>query len=139
MKRFRGGLVFKAHRLLDHSTLCSRVIKKKKKDTWLDSYYIAVSLSVSDRLRVGEVLRGKKMALRGTDPESYLTDYTLAQILTTLFAGSAGSAGLGVEQTKTLFLVEELTTDDGLNLSGKVLPFVRELEPFLQTQPGFVR
>jgi len=29
--RFRGGLVFKAHRLLYHSTLGSRVIKKKKK------------------------------------------------------------------------------------------------------------
>ena len=26
------GLVFKAHRLLYHSTLCSRVIKKKKTD-----------------------------------------------------------------------------------------------------------
>jgi len=31
VKRFRGGLVFKAHRLLYHSTLGSRVIKKKKK------------------------------------------------------------------------------------------------------------
>ena len=30
--RFRGGLVFKAHRLLHHSTLGLRVIKKKKKD-----------------------------------------------------------------------------------------------------------
>jgi len=30
-KRFRGGLVFKAHRLFYHSTLGSRVIKKKKK------------------------------------------------------------------------------------------------------------
>jgi len=30
MKRFRGGLVFKAHRLLYHSTLGLRVIKKKK-------------------------------------------------------------------------------------------------------------
>ena len=30
VKRFRGGLVFKAHRLLYHSTLDSRVIKKKK-------------------------------------------------------------------------------------------------------------
>ena len=29
--RFRRGLVFKAHRLLYHSTLGSRVIKKKKK------------------------------------------------------------------------------------------------------------
>ena len=28
--RFRGGLVLKAHRLLYHSTLGSRVIKKKK-------------------------------------------------------------------------------------------------------------
>ena len=30
VKRFRGGLVFKAHRLLYHSTLGSRVIKTKK-------------------------------------------------------------------------------------------------------------
>jgi len=29
VKRFRGGLVVKAHRLLYHSTLGSRVIKKK--------------------------------------------------------------------------------------------------------------
>ena len=29
MERFRGGLVSKAHRLLYHSTLGSRVIKKK--------------------------------------------------------------------------------------------------------------
>ena len=31
--RFRGGLVFKARRLLYHSTLGSRVRKKKKKET----------------------------------------------------------------------------------------------------------
>ena len=30
VKRFRGGLVFKAHSLLYHSTLGSKVIKKKK-------------------------------------------------------------------------------------------------------------
>jgi hypothetical protein len=30
MKRFRGGLVFKAHTLVYHSTLGSGVIKKKK-------------------------------------------------------------------------------------------------------------
>jgi len=34
VKRFRGGLVFKAHRLLYHSTLGLRVIKKKKRDAW---------------------------------------------------------------------------------------------------------
>jgi len=31
VKRLRGGLVFKAHRLLYHSTLGLRVIQKKKK------------------------------------------------------------------------------------------------------------
>jgi len=31
VQRFRGGLVFKAHRLVYHSTLGLRVIKKKKK------------------------------------------------------------------------------------------------------------
>ena len=31
VKRFRGGLGFKAHRLFYHSTLGSRVIKKKKR------------------------------------------------------------------------------------------------------------
>jgi hypothetical protein len=30
VKRFRGGLVFKAHRLVYHSTLGLRVIKKEK-------------------------------------------------------------------------------------------------------------
>jgi len=30
VKRFRGGLVFKAHRWLYHSTLGLRVIKKRK-------------------------------------------------------------------------------------------------------------
>jgi hypothetical protein len=31
VKRVRGGLVFKTHRLLYHSTLGSKVMKKKKK------------------------------------------------------------------------------------------------------------
>ena len=31
MKRFQGGLAFEAHRLLDHSTLGSTVIKKKRR------------------------------------------------------------------------------------------------------------
>ena len=33
MQRFRGGLVVKAHRLVYHSTLGSRVTNKKKKNT----------------------------------------------------------------------------------------------------------
>jgi len=32
VQRFRGGLVFKAHRLLYHPTLGLRVMKKKKKE-----------------------------------------------------------------------------------------------------------
>ena len=32
MKRFRGGLVFKAHRLVYHSTIGVRVIKKRGKN-----------------------------------------------------------------------------------------------------------
>ena len=32
MKRFRGGLVFKAHRLVYDSTIGLRVIKKKRRD-----------------------------------------------------------------------------------------------------------
>ena len=35
VKRFRGGLVFKAHRPLYHSTLGSRVIKKKHQEMGL--------------------------------------------------------------------------------------------------------
>ena len=36
-----------------------------------------VLLARDDRLRVGEVSREEKMALRGTDPESHITEYTL--------------------------------------------------------------
>ena len=37
VQRFRGGLSFKAHRRLYHSTLGLRVIKKKKRSTTLDT------------------------------------------------------------------------------------------------------
>jgi len=36
VKRFRGGLVLKAHRLLYHSTLGLRAVKKKKKTPGVD-------------------------------------------------------------------------------------------------------
>jgi len=42
VQRFRGGLVFKAHRLLHHSTLGLRVIKKKKTPWWERSTCLAV-------------------------------------------------------------------------------------------------
>ena len=45
---FRGGLVFKAHRLLYHSTLGSRVMKKKMKET---------GICVMDRAAVGWIGR----------------------------------------------------------------------------------
>ena len=34
LQRFRGGLVFKAHGPLYHSTVGLRIIIKKKKKTW---------------------------------------------------------------------------------------------------------
>jgi len=37
VKRFRGGLVFKAHRLVYHSTLGSNVIMKKKKASAIEA------------------------------------------------------------------------------------------------------
>ena len=36
MQRFRGGPVFKAHRLLHHSTLSLRVTQKKKRSGLVD-------------------------------------------------------------------------------------------------------
>ena len=43
VEQFRGGLVFKAHRLLYHSTLGLRVIQKKEKK--LDSWHSCASWS----------------------------------------------------------------------------------------------
>jgi len=41
VKWLRGGLVFKAHRLLYYSTLGLRVIKKKKKESWTRMQVVA--------------------------------------------------------------------------------------------------
>jgi hypothetical protein len=46
VQRFRGGLVFKAHRLLHHSILGLRVIQKKQKDrAWCGAGAVGVSMS----------------------------------------------------------------------------------------------
>ena len=44
MQRFRGGLVIKAHRLLYHSTLGVRVIRKKEKKfrVWVECCVLRV-------------------------------------------------------------------------------------------------
>ena len=46
-KRFRGGLVFQAHKWLYYSTLGSRVIKEKKKVWGLGSVVACMSLYTS--------------------------------------------------------------------------------------------
>ena len=69
MKRFGGGLEFKAHRLVHHSTPGWRVIKKKKKelgidlmiDSWLSLSHPGVELranlkSISHRCYLREVV-----------------------------------------------------------------------------------
>ena len=38
---------------------------------------VVILWEVQDSGLAGEVSRGEKMALRGTDPESYITEYTL--------------------------------------------------------------
>jgi len=44
VNRFRGGLVFKAHRLVYHSTLGLRVIKKKKRRSRVPSSSFRVAV-----------------------------------------------------------------------------------------------
>ena len=43
VQRFRGGLVFQAHRLLYHSILASRVIKRRKEIFWTPCWIQSVS------------------------------------------------------------------------------------------------
>ena len=50
MKWFRGGLAFKAHRLLYHSTLGLRVIKKKMKPAVVEGHGEALGLVDQVRL-----------------------------------------------------------------------------------------
>jgi hypothetical protein len=52
VKGFRGGLEYKAHRLLYRSTLGSKIIKKNKVGTWPRASRVrAASSSVLDYLR----------------------------------------------------------------------------------------
>jgi len=52
VKRFRGGLVFKAHRLVYHSALGLRVIKKKKKTYTLISEPLILKPQTLSRRRL---------------------------------------------------------------------------------------
>jgi len=49
VKRFRGGLAFKAHRLLYQSTLGLRVIKKKKTCSAMNFSVVAMSVGMVTR------------------------------------------------------------------------------------------
>ena len=72
MKRFQGGLVFKAHRLLYHSTLGSRVIKTKKgtvvtlppRRARIYGSHTLVSLNLRLKDLLGPVTRVKKKKRR---------------------------------------------------------------------------
>ena len=83
-KRFRGGLVCKAHRWLYHSTLGSRVMKKQKKETRnaglvrrgviLDEWYRAARVAVLIALlRLREVTAPSIPEMcSGSEASSYL-------------------------------------------------------------------
>ena len=60
MKRFREGLVFKAHRLLYHSTLGLRVIQKKKNAGGCASPIESEETDTLPRFPRIAVLRGKR-------------------------------------------------------------------------------
>jgi len=57
VKRFRGGLVFKAPRLLYHSTLGLRVIKKKKEAGHLQTRKV-LALGRGEALRPEQSVAG---------------------------------------------------------------------------------
>ena len=71
VKRFRGGLVFKAHRLLHHSTLGLRVIKKKRKYLHEDD----AGGVVPDVLDVLPILRERVLHTKATVFTTVLTPY----------------------------------------------------------------
>ena len=94
VKRFRGGLVFQAHRLLYHSTLGLRVIKKKRSSLkWFPECSAKTGVCLELPYRWGleahasrdhtlagplwEGCRESRRCSRDTYPESYITEYTL--------------------------------------------------------------
>ena len=122
---FRGGLVFKAHKLLYHSTLGLRVIKKKVDTTkWrvprpaaircrANSAHIRQSrpdsvrgfqVNVFDRIRVGwltgisfwEGCRESRRCSRDTYPESHITKYTSIRRLKRFEVFPLGSEAVGL-------------------------------------------
>jgi len=58
VKRFRGGLVFKAHRLVYHPTLGSRVIKKKEEEVRYPQFMTAHTMDRGLVARSGFGARG---------------------------------------------------------------------------------
>jgi len=56
VKRFRGGLVFKAHRLVHYSTLGLRVIKKSRKKVECNRQLICAESDVRDLANRGDFI-----------------------------------------------------------------------------------
>ena len=64
MQRFRGGLVFKTHRLLYHSTLGLRVIKKRFQGLGFRGELFGVSNSEGSYLRLIDFVYHSTLGLR---------------------------------------------------------------------------
>jgi len=79
VKRFRGGLAFKAHRLLYHSTLGWRVIQKKKKKHLRAP---GVSRASAGRQLNGEVIDYKTSMITDENPLRGLLFYWISVSLT---------------------------------------------------------
>ena len=86
MEQFRGGLVFKAHRLLYHSTLGLRVIKKKKKKDWRET-------SASTRVQVAWVVEFRVEAVGSTGDNPGANRCFLSQLPCKFFLPEVASEG----------------------------------------------
>ena len=96
MKRFRGGLVFKAHRLLYHSTLGSKVMKKKRK-------CLRIQAEIEHLRRLSPESKGQNLALTVLDVPLTVLYVTVLYVPCSLDSGS-GSMN-SIQPLMSLFFI----------------------------------
>jgi len=134
VQRFRGGLVFEAHRLLYHSTLGLRVLKKKKKRFWppRETRRPAAGASTAARSTVPTVRDWYVIAEQPAPaphlarPEGRAARTHMCELLCSVSAALASfstvtSAGRGIINCLTFDLLEEAVSyERGTPVTGVV-------------------
>jgi len=92
---FRGGLVFKAHRLLYHSTLGLRVIKKKKKGAPLSRPRTGAVRTGARKFKGG--VRAGKRGVRAVERGARAVKRGARVVKRGARSGKRGTGGAGVE------------------------------------------